>query len=246
MLVTTNQTDFDDTLSWIEPKHTASFDQRTWKVGTLKNMFRQGNSIMEAYRNSLGLRRRTKIAESSASSSCRDEQFLVDPDVFIFARSDTLLMSPIHIPDEGLLSDEIWIPGWQTMAYEYVDRFAVAGANAAEVYARAKVDGFTSFIHNYNGTVTRENYNGTSAHYMEKEALHCSEKMMKRWLDENELMVKRKKYGGGKEFWAQLIRVRSGGRLNERDAATFNITNVEEAKKMLAAQRSVQRNRPSR
>jgi hypothetical protein len=206
---------------------------------------------MEAYRNTLGLRRRTKIAESSASSSCRDEQFLVDPDVFIFARSDTLLMSPIRIPDGGLLSDEIWIPGWQTMAYEYVDRFAVAGANAAEVYARAKVDGFTSFIRNYNGTITRENYNGTSAHFMEKEALHCSEKMMKRWLDENELMVKRQKgWGGkerwGKERWAQLIRVRSGGRLNERDAATFNITNVEVAKMMLSAQRSVQRNRPSR
>jgi hypothetical protein len=79
---------------------------------------------------------------------------------------------------------------------------------------------------------------------MEKEALHCSEKMMKRWLNENRMMVKREKVGLGKKRLAQLIRVRLGGRLNKRDALTFNITNMEEAKKKLAAQQSVQRNRP--
>jgi hypothetical protein len=236
MLVTTNQTDFDDSLSWIEPKHVASFDQGAWTVDTLKNMFRQGNSLMEAYRNSLGRRRRrTKTADSSASSSsCRDEQFLVDPDLFIFARSDTLLLSPIHIPKEGLLSDEIWIPSWQTPAYQYVDRFAMAGTNAADVYAHAKVDAFASYVRNYNGTV---------AHHREKGALHCSEKMLKRWLDENRMMVKRQS-----TRWAQLIRVRSGGRLNDRDAGTFDVRNLQHAKQKLAAsqiksmeRRSVQR-----
>ena len=190
----TNQEDFDKTLQWIKPKHTGSFDPCCWSVDTLKNMFRQGNSIQEAYWSSIN------------NTECK-------PDTFIFARSDTLLTSPISIPETGQLPpNQLWVPSWQVWPdFEYVDRFAVAGLNTAKAYASAKAQVFKRYIQEYNGPPNHDH----------EAALRNSEKMLKKWLDsdENEQI----KVKCQPKDWAKLTRVRAGGVLDRRDASDFGV-----------------------
>ena len=139
-VVLTSQEAFDEQLRWINVNHTQTFDPKFWTVNTLKNMFRQGNSILEAY----------KLVQQGDPTSA--------PTIYIFARSDTYLGSPTRLSCKMMGESTLYLPSWQVVPKdksEFNDRFAVAGRKAAQVYAHAKAVEYLKFVQN----LSRRNWN---------------------------------------------------------------------------------------
>lgn len=106
-LTTSPQSNFDKSeLTWLQESDTSGFVG--FAFDSLQNVFRQGNSLRES---SLHLLRDQKNHSN-------------DIDVYIFARSDTLLLTPADIPCSGLNDDEIWVPSWASWL-GVNDRFAM-------------------------------------------------------------------------------------------------------------------------
>lgn len=218
-LVTSPQKKYDETeLMWIEERDTKSLSHLT--IDTLKNIFRQGNSLQQAY-----------ISASSHSLLQNMTAKKMDNKIYIFLRSDTLLISPIDISCSGMATNELHIPSWQTKGHpEYNDRAAMAGSAAAYIYAKAKSDIFREMIIDRRNEKGEEKLKWASAAATAKlpqpwtwpwqlgndpEKLHNPEKMLKLYLDnENDgdvkLTVKERELS-----WAKLIRIRSNGILED-------------------------------
>lgn len=137
-LIQTSQNKFDkQNIEWIRDKHTDTFDPCCWTTETLKNMFRQGNSIKKSYEHAKSLRQ--------------------DDDIkfFVFARADTFLARPVPLSCQ-IPSNQIRFPSWQVHnKNELNDRFAVAGPEAAEVYVRAKAEAIYEYIKNPSSSAWR-------------------------------------------------------------------------------------------
>jgi hypothetical protein len=164
-------------LSWLKESDTLFFNK--YPLQTLQNMFRQGNSLRESLRY-LQYQRKCDI------------------DVYIFARSDTILLTPIVIPSSGIGDNEIWVPSWGGWS-GINDRFAIAGPIAAKVYA-SRIEGYKEEL------LARRN--STKALH----PFHNSETLLRNWLNKNLLNVTQM----GEE-WAKLSRVRADGRLHHSD-----------------------------
>jgi len=185
-VTTSSQAEFDRTLSvWLGESDTLN----DYDIHTTRNIFRQGDSMKEAFLSAI------------RSSPCSQKM------VYLFLRSDTLLLSPIDIPTSGLDSKDIHIPTWESwIGVTYNDRFALAGVQAAEIYAAAKSFAFKEMVLDQMS---------------KKEALKklgTPERMLKVWLDKHDLNITLI------HDWAKLMRVRSGGHLNGRDALQFHIS----------------------
>ena len=194
-VVQSRQAEYDKSLEWINEKiHIKGrMDQPPWDENTLRNMFRQGNSMALAY------------LEAAASS----QKF----DMYIFLRSDTLLTAPLILPcpnatevEDGLVArfppDDLWLPSWQVHKDEYVDRLAVAGMRVANLYAHAKIQGMRMLVQ--DNAVKK---------------IRNSEHMLYLWL-KNPLNVHRVNVRRMPTDWAPLVRIRGGGKLNKRDFGT--------------------------
>lgn len=216
-LVTSSQKEYDDkNLSWVQQRDADQLNSGISTVSTLKNIFRQGNSMYEAYLSATSKPFfRNAAAASTASSSSNNNK------TFIFLRSDTLLLQPITIPCMGLATNEIHIPGWQTDSFpEYNDRTAIAGPIAAHAYARAKSHIFPQLFLDRRNKRGKEKIQWASRQSMssyEGGTLYNPERMLMVYLNhvvENgtKISVKEREV-----TWAQLIRVRSGGSLADLD-----------------------------
>lgn len=128
-LITSSQTEYDESLSWLEPRDVEQFEKLS--LETIKNIFRQGNSMQQSY--------------LSAFTQSLLHNVTIDR-IYFFLRSDTLLVAPIKIP--CIMSrNELHIPSWQTIGNpQYNDRAALAGSLAAQKYARAKSNPFREYI----------------------------------------------------------------------------------------------------
>jgi hypothetical protein len=112
-ITTSSQSMFDELeLSWLQQSDTLFFDK--YPLQTLQNMFRQGNSLRESF---------LYLQDQRTYSN--------DIDVYIFARSDTILLTPIDINCSGIVDNEIWVPSWGGFM-GINDRFAIAGPIAAK------------------------------------------------------------------------------------------------------------------
>lgn len=189
-LVTSRQGDFDATLEdFVTDEFVRRyFDGQDWTAETVKNMLRQGNSIKLVY------------SKASAEASISNPNH-----VYIFARSDTLLLRPIHILCTGVLENDLYIPGWQVNHEdEHVDRFAMAGRAASSIYAETKT---TSTVRQIAASTDT--------------ALRNSEKIMKLWFDaQNHNSTNLINVHVMPSNWAPLIRVRANQLLNRRDYET--------------------------
>jgi hypothetical protein len=199
-IVTSNHTEFDQTrLSWLDPSDQI-FD---YDLHTKMNIFRQGNSMEHAFFSALGMRRPGEnLVMSNGVRQCGNST------VFLFLRSDTLLLSPIIIPNGGIASKSIIIPTWESWrGHDYNDRLAMAGSHAAAIYAEAKTNGYKNMILNQKSKNISLYLLGTS------------EGMLKSWLDkhENELNLTLL------DDWAKLVRIRANGLINGRDKNEFGL-----------------------
>eukprot|EP00579_Thalassiosira_antarctica_P002967 CAMPEP_0201906514 /NCGR_PEP_ID=MMETSP0902-20130614/57061_1 /ASSEMBLY_ACC=CAM_ASM_000551 /TAXON_ID=420261 /ORGANISM="Thalassiosira antarctica, Strain CCMP982" /LENGTH=141 /DNA_ID=CAMNT_0048440653 /DNA_START=679 /DNA_END=1104 /DNA_ORIENTATION=- len=104
-------------------------------VQTLMNVFRQGNSMKAAFLS----------ASFAFEIQQQKQQQRHGCDMYIFVRSDTLLLSPIDIPCSGLGDRDIHLPSWHTFGGDN-DRFALAGPIAAIVYVETKTNVFKGMI----------------------------------------------------------------------------------------------------
>jgi hypothetical protein len=101
-IVTSNQTEFDHTLfDWFGQSATLHDYDRY----TTRNVFRQGNSMKEAF--DLAMREKelslvTKLKRNQCGNNT----------IYVFIRSDTLLLTPIDIPQTGIHRDNIYMPNW--------------------------------------------------------------------------------------------------------------------------------------
>jgi hypothetical protein len=111
------------------------------------------------------------------------KEYSNDIDFYIFARSDTVLLTPIDIPCSGIGENEIWVPSWASHS-GINDRFAIAGPNAAKVYA-SRMEGYKEAI------LLRRKGNS-------KALWHNSESLLKMWLKMNMLNVTQMDGGWGK------------------------------------------------
>ncbi len=189
-LTTSPQSNFDKSeLTWLQQSDTSGF----WSIAfdSLQNVFRQGNSLRES---SLHLLRDQKNHSN-------------DIDVYIFARSDTLLLTPVDIPCSGLSDDEIWVPSWASWL-GVNDRFAMAGSDAAKNYAN-KIVGYKEAVIANRNTIAAKDFQ--QRHTWENSLLRNSETLLKKWLLENKLNVKQI------DEWAKVCRVRGDGRINRLD-----------------------------
>ena len=195
-IVTSSQKEFDNTLfSWMNKTDTL-YD---YDLASTMNIYRQGNSIKEAF-----LSASMQISLNTTSESyarCGHEM------VYIFARSDTLLLSPIDIPQSGLGNAEVHVPRWHSwVTVTYNDRFALAGPMAAKVYAAAKSFGFKEMV------IEQKKKPESPL-----SSLGTAERMLRVWLDKHDLNVT------VVPNWARLLRLRGGGRIHARDAFTFGL-----------------------
>ena len=213
-LVTSSQKEYDKkNLSWIEQRDAQQFEPGIATISTLKNVFRQGNSMYEAYLSSIS----HPFYNNPTSPSNK---------TFLFLRSDTLLIEPIIIPCQGLDTNEIHIPSWQTKDFpEYNDRTAMAGFVAAEKYARAKSHVFPQILLDRRNTQGKQTIQWSSYPSMkqyQKGRLYNPERMLKVYLDHRmedigtKLLVKEREVE-----WAPLVRVRSGGFLADMDVGRW-------------------------
>jgi hypothetical protein len=207
-LTTTSQSTFDEIeLSWLQESDTTFF--HNYSFPTLKNIFRQGNSLREAYHY--------------LQTEKRKEQSNNDIDVYIFARPDTFLMSPIDIPCKGLDDDEVWVPGSWGVWWGTNDRFAIAGRNAANVYANR--------IYGYKDAVLARRINLMEIELdIHKETVfpppppppqfNNSETLLRTWLLGNNVKIIPQM-----EKWAKLLRVRADGRMVPKLKEWIRLTN---------------------
>ena len=191
-LTTSSQKLFmDPNLSWIQQSDVSFFKDGSYSFRTVLNQFRQGTSLREAF-----------FSYQEQNINWNDNHH-----VYVFARSDTFLISPVDIPSEIGGTDAI-VPSWHGWS-GYNDRFAVAGPDAAKVYA-TKVDGYKEAI-----LACRSN--------PEAEPLFTNaETLLKMWLLGNKLNVIEHE-----DDWAwALLRLRADGRIEARDSEEFKIENV--------------------
>jgi len=190
-LTTSSQSIFDESgLSWIQQSDTSFFPNYIFT--TLQHVFHQGNSLREAF-------------------SCyqkHNNHWNDNHHVYIFARSDTFLMSPVDIPSV-VGSFDVILPSWQSW-HGYNDRFAVAGPDAAKVYA-TKIEGYTEAI-----------LDRRSQPESEDEPFRNAETLLKIWLLGNKLNVIELE-----DDWAwALLRLRAGGQIEPKDLYEFEVENV--------------------
>ena len=197
-LITSDQEQYDENLWWLEPTDVSQFTGLSF--GTLKNIFRQGNSIQQAY--------------VSASAQPLLIQKIKYDRVYLFLRSDTLLVAPLILPCSGLPKNEIHLPSWQTRGHpEYNDRAALAGSMAAYKYARAKTAPFRHYI------IAARKEDGKGMLRIPRnrrtglQILHNPEKMLKMYLDSDDDGMLNIVERNDTDF--QLIRVRSGGEFHD-------------------------------
>ncbi len=158
----------------------------------MENIFRQGNSLREAFQYQK-----------------RHNNHSNDNKMYIFARSDTFLMSPVDIPCSGLGDDtDMIVPRWDSWL-GYKDRFAVAGPDAAKVYAN-RIEGYKEAV-----LARRSNPKALPS-------FNNSETLLKNWLLGSRLNVTEVE---DIKVWA-LLRVRADGRIGERDVNQFGIKNT--------------------
>ncbi len=191
-LTTSSQKLFmDPNLSWIQQSDVSFFKDGSYSFRTVLNQFRQGTSLREAF-----------FSYQEQNINWNDNYH-----VYVFARSDTFLISPVDIPSEIGGADAI-VPSWHGWS-GYNDRFVVAGPDAAKVYA-TKVDGYKEAI-----LACRSN--------PEAEPLFTNaETLLKMWLLGNKLNVTEHE-----DDWAwALLRLRADGRIEARDSEEFEIENV--------------------
>ncbi len=194
-LTTSSQKLFmDPQLSWIQQSDLSFF----WTVPfrTLLNQFRQGISLREAFFS----------YQKRNNDSWND-----DHHVYIFARSDVFLMSPVDIPSK-IDSVDVLVPSWQNWQ-GYNDRFAIAGPNAAKVYA-TKGEGYKEAILARRSNPAQKLFTN-------------AETLLKLWLLKNNLTVTEHE---DKKAWA-LLRVRADGQIDDQDSKEFtngNVTLVEQ------------------
>jgi hypothetical protein len=195
-ITTSSQSMFDELeLSWLQQSDTLFFDK--YPLQTLQNMFRQGNSLRESF---------LYLQDQRTYSN--------DIDVYIFARSDTILLTPIDINCSGIVDNEIWVPSWGGFM-GINDRFAIAGPIAAKVYA-SRIEGYKEEL------LARRN--STKALH----PFHNSEMLLRNWLNKNLLNVTQM----GEE-WAKLSRVRADGRLDHSDNPSRIATLLNVSKTMI-------------
>ena len=171
------------------------------------NVFRQGNSMKAAFQSALfGF----EIQQQQQQQRQRHGY-----DMYIFVRSDTLLLSPIDIPCSGLGDRDIHIPSWHSFGGDN-DRFALTGPTAAIVYVAAKTNVFKEMILNPGEALRTMEQKGRTGW---EGKLGNPEKMLRLWMDENDaLNVTR-----GPNNWVQLMRVRSGGVFHKGDMNFFRV-----------------------
>jgi hypothetical protein len=202
-LTTTSQAKFDELeLTWLQESDKTFF--YNYSLTTVKNVFRQGNSLREAYNYLL--------------TEKRKEQSNNDIDVYIFARPDTFLMSPIDVPCLGLGDDEIWVPSRNSW-WGINDRFAIAGSHAANVYANR--------IYGYKDAVLARRINLIEIELGMRETVgippqqfNNSETLLRTWLLGNNVKIIPQM-----EKWAKLLRVRAGGRILPKLMEWIRLTN---------------------
>lgn len=194
-MTTSRQSTFDevDLSPWLQYHDTKSF-QSGYPFQTLQNMFRQGNSLKKSYET---------IEENNMIYLPDQKEYSNDIDFYIFARSDTVLLTPIDIPCSGIGENEIWVPSWASHS-GINDRFAIAGPNAAKVYA-SRMEGYKEAI------LLRRKVDGRQP----KDLMwHNSESLLKMWLKMNLLNVTQ--MDGG---WGKVSRVRAHGIVAPEDHA---------------------------
>ena len=198
--VTSSQSTFDNAeLTWVKNEMTRTLSS-SFNIHTVKNVFRQGNSMKEAYQ--------------SATSTRGEKQHHDGYGIYVFARSDTLLLSPIDIPCAGLGDREIQLPTWQPWG-GYNDRFALAGPAAADIYIKAKTIGFKKmFMDRPQNGVDDVNNMNTNMKW------DNTETMLKVWLDNANEGVE---IISSLTNWAQLLRVRSGGLIHLTDSKQHRV-----------------------
>lgn len=207
-LVTSSQLHLDRSeLSWMQndiTEHLADLN-----LQTMMNVFRQGNSMKEAFTS----------AFFAFELQHNHERNRHGYDVYVFARSDTLLITPIDIPKSGVGDHDLYVPSWHNFGGEN-DRFAVAGPTAANVWVAAKLDVFKEMVLNPALTLNLFEKKGSQERpYGWVGKLANPEKMLRFWLEANdELNVTR-----GDNQWANLIRVRSRGMLHQPDVRLFKM-----------------------
>ena len=202
LLTTSSQSIFEELeLSWLQQNDTSFFE---YPFETLQNMFRQGNSLREAF---FSLQKHNNSWNGNNDCVC------------IFARSDTFLMSPVDIPTSVGRVDVI-VPNWHGWG-GYNDRFALAGPDAAKVYA-TKVEGYKEAILALRRRHTFEVL----------PSLTNSETLLKNWLLENKLSVTELE---DDRAWA-LLRVRADGRIEPKDLDEFEIENASLVEDLAASE----------
>ncbi|GAX15409.1 hypothetical protein FisN_8Lh295 [Fistulifera solaris] len=215
VLVQTRQADFDArNLTWLGEKHLMHFGPG-WTLNTLKNMFRQGNSMLQSYQHALQSNKEYRV--------------------FVFARPDTFLADKVDIHC-NIAENELIVPSWQVHDDdENNDRFAVAGPAAARIYVQAKAQGFFHYVKggqegdlekgaNFWNSVELWVQWFSSGFSSKKVDVSTqtgkgdwnSEHLLWRWLKENAVQVTK-----GPRYWAPLLRIRGGGAVNWRDTRTF-------------------------
>uniref|UniRef100_A0A7S2P872 Uncharacterized protein n=1 Tax=Skeletonema marinoi TaxID=267567 RepID=A0A7S2P872_9STRA len=191
MTMTSSQSMFEESdLSWLQQSDLPFFGDYPFE--TLKNIFRQGNSLKEAF-----------FYGQKHHNNSNDDV------VYIFARSDTFLMNPVDIPCSfNLGNTDIIIPRWQSWE-GYNDRFAIAGPDAAKVYA-TKNEG------NKQAIVARRSKN-------KRKPVMNAERMLRDWLLENKLNVTEHE---DERAWA-LLRLRADRSIAPGDLGAFKFKLVD-------------------
>jgi len=157
-------------------------------IEALKNIFRQGHSLKEAF----------FYGQKHYNNSNDDT-------LYIFARSETFLMSPVDIPCSFNLGNTYIItPRWMSFG-GYNDRFAIAGPESAKVYA-TKIEGYKQAI------LARRSNN-------QKKPLLNSESLRRDWLLGNKLNVTEHE---DDRAWA-LLRLRADRSIAPLDVREFKI-----------------------
>mmetsp|Transcript_34538 Transcript_34538/g.50844 ORF Transcript_34538/g.50844 Transcript_34538/m.50844 type:complete len:260 (+) Transcript_34538:139-918(+) len=195
MMMTSSQSMFEESdLSWLQQSDKPYFF-RYYPFETVKNIFRQGNSLREAFP--------FLNEEIKHSNSPNDDT------VYIFARSDTFLMSPVDIPCSfNLGNTDIIVPRWASWG-GYNDRFAIAGPESAKVYA-TRIEGYKQAI-----LARRRNIKLG----LELGPKRNSERMLRGWLLGNKLNVTEHE---DVRAWA-LLRVRADQSIEQQDLKEFKI-----------------------
>lgn len=215
VLVQTSQADFDaKNLTWLSGDQLVHFGPG-WTLNTMKNMFRQGNSMAQSYQH---------VLKKGNNYS-----------IFIFARPDTFLADKVDI-DCSMTETELRLPSWQVHDDdENNDRFAIAGPSAAAIYVQAKAEGFFEYVKRGDDGSLEKGANlwnsvelwkqwilaGISPRKMDASTQRGkgdwnSEHLLWRWLKENAVDVTK-----GSRHWAPLLRIRGHGSVNRRDIRTF-------------------------